>query len=301
MMMMMMITMTGKTVLSLFALVSATLVVSSRGFVVVPVTKHLQSTHVVNVVVGSVIPNGRLTPSITTETTSSSSSSTSLFYSEGQDETSGLPASIESPVLKQLYPKLLEHKVQYGHPNIPLGSSEGRQCDTLRRLHIQQKLSPAEEELLTEMGFRFHSLEDVYGKVDFDELFQRLEDYEKEYKTGYQVPKKFVTDPELGAWVTGIRRLGPAKLDANHTRRLNEIGFAWKSNRKCGSKFMMQYRIYRERLEKEEGGSVEALLQDDEVINWLTAQKRAKERGALSETRTQYLDQLFGTGWRDDE
>jgi hypothetical protein len=50
---------------------------------------------------------------------------------------------------------------------------------------------------LNELGFRFHSLEDVYYECDFDEMLFKLTLYYKEFQT-YQIPKKYEPDPELG-------------------------------------------------------------------------------------------------------
>ena len=50
----------------------------------------------------------------------------------------------------------------------------GKRCQTLRRLAFQKKLIDEEINLLTEMGFRFNTLEEVYGEADFDDCLQRL-------------------------------------------------------------------------------------------------------------------------------
>jgi len=203
-----------------------------------------------------------------------------------------LPSCIESPVLKQVYPFLIDHKKEYGNPNIPLGNSQGRQCETLRRLQTQQKLTPEEVSLLEDIGFRFDSLEDVYEKVDFDEMLSRLLSYKDEYaEEGYQIPKKFATDPELGAWCTGLRRLGPTGVDQEHAKVMEEIGFVWKSNRKCGSAFMKRWREIRDRVQAEGDG----VLKEEEILKWLQAQRDAN----ISETRGHYMAQLFGEDWRE--
>jgi len=188
----------------------------------------------------------------------------------------------------------VEYYQEYGHPNIPLGSSEGRQCQTLRRLHIQNKLRPDEVDWLTQMGFTFFSLEEVYHTSDFDILFQRMLDYEAEHQLQFQIPKKLPSDPELGAWVTGIRRLGKTGVQPEHCERLERVNFAWVSTRKCGSKFMQQYRSYCES-EK----TAEELLQDPAAVAWVIAQQRVAEQGNLSVTRLHYMEELFGKSWMD--
>jgi hypothetical protein len=131
---------------------------------------------------------------------------------------------ITSPVLQQVYPALVEWKQTYGHPNIPLGSKEGRQCQTLRRLRIQNKLLADGVAWLKQLGFIFTSLEEVHRQADFDEMFQRLMNYEQEHpNNNFQIPKKCPSDPELGAWETGIRRLGPDGVDHLHSHKLTQV------------------------------------------------------------------------------
>lgn len=218
---------------------------------------------------------------------------TELFFGSDDDVTT--EQSFTSPVLKQIYPKLLEYKETYGHPNIPLGTSEGRKCRTIRRLHIQKKLTDEEVEWLDSLGFIFHSLEDVYKDADFDELFDRLMAYEERHpESNFQVPKKCKEDPELGAWVTGIRRLKKDGVDPEHAKRLDSVGFAWVSTRKCGSKFMLKYKELVARVEEE---GLQRVLEDPEVCRWIKAQQDTMKRGDMSQTRIHYMENTFGESW----
>lgn len=228
-----------------------------------------------------------------------------------QNKELGIPSFIQSPVLLQIYPALIAHKQEYGNPNIPLGTVEGKKCKTLRRLAFQKKLSQEEMSLLEEIGFRFNSLEDVYQEADFDDCLERLVEYEKEHGDNYQIPKKYKPDPELGAWVTMIRRIGRDNIDKEQREKLDAIGFVWVSTRKCGSAFMKNFRPLKERLEacsqiNNEGvwevvdeDGVNDILQEEEVARWIRAQKDAAEKGNLSEARCDYLDQLPGFDWRN--
>jgi hypothetical protein len=211
---------------------------------------------------------------------------------------SSIPSYIQSPVLAKVYPALLSHKSKFGNPNIPLGSENGKRCKTLRRLHFQNKLSPDEVNLLTDLGFRFNSFEDVYTECDFNEMLEKLKQYHAEYKT-YQIPKKYQIDPELGAWVTMLRRLYRTNdLPEDEVKKMDDIDFEWISTRKCGSAFMSGYR---EVLEKLNGAAdVEKLVKEDvEMRKWFHAQKCAYENGKLSESRAQYLNDLPGIDWKD--
>ncbi len=209
--------------------------------------------------------------------------------------------SIKSPVLCQVYPALVKHKEKYGNPNIPLGSTDGKRCKTLRRLHFQNKLSDEEVALLTDMDFRFHSFEDVYYECDFDEMLGKLMEYKVEFHT-FQIPKKYEPDPELGAWVTMLRRLYRTNdLPADQIEKLDEVGFEWVSTRKCGSSFMSKYREVFSRLREavEAGVDVSTLLMEDEELKkWIIGQRVAYENGNLSESRMQYMDEIPGVDWR---
>jgi hypothetical protein len=233
-------------------------------------------------------------------------SATASSSTDETDETSTIVdvnVSMDSPVLKQVYPSMLQHLSGYGHPNIPLGSTAGRQCETLRRLRTQQKLTASDVELLDTLTFRWHSLEDVAKTADFQELFARLLQYRDASKDGdVSPPKKYTADPELGAWVTGLRRVGEADTDADRVRALNDIGFQWESPRQCGSAFMMQYRNILERLNVANSAAdptdaVDAILSEPEVQQWIQAQREATKRGTLSETRQHYMESVAGANW----
>ncbi|KAI2509392.1 hypothetical protein MHU86_5025 [Fragilaria crotonensis] len=241
-----------------------------------------------------------------------------LFVAPERMDCNSIPDCITSSVLKQVYPSLLQWREEYGHPNIPLGTPEGRMCQTLRRLQIQQKLTDTEIQLLHDIDFRFSSLEDVYHELDFNVMLTKLIAYEQQEQNQYQVPKKYAPDPELGAWVTGIRRVYAANknlqqgvVDPHHMERLDAIGFTWISERKCGSKFMSQYRELVSQLDAAAAAASAAddevltmkrdeILKQEKVQTWIAAQRDARRRGGLSDTRFHYMQQLLGDDWMDE-
>lgn len=214
------------------------------------------------------------------------------------DENNDIPSVIDHPVLRQVYPSLLKHTKEYGNPNIPLGTSEGKFCKTLRRLFMQNKLSSGEVQLLEEMKFRLSDLEEIYEEADFDEIVIRLQLYKEEY--GHmQVPKKYHVDPELGAWVAMARRIS-SSIEPTKRKILDDIGFEWKSNRKCGSNFMKNLRDIDHKIGSMSTDHIDekiALLNKDEK-KWLNAQKLACEKGNLSEARVQYVENII-SDWRN--
>ena len=229
----------------------------------------------------------------------SSASGDSSITDTDDSSISGVPKEIVSPVLRQVYPKLLEHVNEFGNPNIPLGTSEGRQCETLRRLRIQNKLTDAEVDILTELGFLWHDLEDVYRTADFDDLYERLLKYRDEHDGDISPPKKYNPDPELGAWVTGLRRLGPDQVDPVHRAKLDDLGFEWVSQRKCGSSFMKQYRAIVQQLQ--ESDDPNTVWEQEVNQKWIRAQQMALQRNDLAETRQHYLEQILGPNWANIE
>jgi hypothetical protein len=249
------------------------------------------------------------------QSTNSMSLSTALSSSDQDDASTSADATVttttdtdsttpalDSPVLQQVYSHMLQHVQDYGHPNIPLGNTAGRQCETLRRLHTQQKLTAADITLLDGIQFRWHSLEDVYQTADFQELFDRLVAYRDQTNGDVSPPKKYPADPELGAWVTGLRRVGLEDVIAEHVQALEKIGFQWKSPRQCGSAFMQQYRDILERLNvagesADSESATDAVLADPVVQQWIQAQREAVKRGALSETRQHYMETVAGVDW----
>ena len=216
-----------------------------------------------------------------------------------------IPPFVTSPVLEQVYPALIAHKDKYGNVNIPLGSADGKRCKTLRRLHFQNKLTEEEAEHLTDLGFRFHSFEDVYYECDFDEMLHKLLEYQKEFHT-FQIPKKYVSDPELGAWVTMLRRLKKTdSLPEDQVSKLDAVEFEWISTRKCGSSFMKKYREVLGKLTEaaDVGGdaaAAELLSSDADIKKWVDAQRQVHANGKLSESRVQYMADLPGVDWMNE-
>lgn len=158
-----------------------------------------------------------------------------------------------------------------------------------RRKKTEGLLTIPEEEALSKLGFRWQL--DV-DDLDMEEMLQRLEGYRATHGDTL-VPKKYERDPLLGAWVCACRRKadpllngGRSMLTLAQTDVLNNAGFSWEPERRCGSSFMKGLRAYGEAV-----ASGHALPE-----SWCEAQRKARREGKLSEQRVSYLDK-FGFDW----
>jgi len=227
---------------------------------------------------------------------------------EGKDETELKKATsmVAALGLKSMFSKrLLElaaFKDRVGHADVPLGSASsskeipiglGKWVYAQRKRKADGQLKPEEEAALTALGFRWKLQPE---ELDFKEMVERLLAY-KASKGDMLVPKKYETDPLLGAWVAMIRRQadpllngGESALPADIRKQLDEIGFAWEPARRCGSNFMTGFRIWSE-------AKMAGLPTPDE--KWCQQQREARSQGKLSEQRISYLDK-FGFDWQAD-
>lgn len=201
-----------------------------------------------------------------------------LAYSSGDNSETRLDL-ISSPTLKEVYPRLVQWKQEHGHPNIPLSEEGGRQCQMVRQLYAQQnKLTVVEVELLERLGFEFHlSEKQLYWNTDFDVMLQRLSTTDSS------------ADPELEAWITGVRILGKDNIRPEHALLLAYHGFSWEEEKEDSS-FMDRYREIRENA-KFYG---RAYLQDPEIQRWIRKQEALREQGLLSDSEYNYLLKLSG-------
>lgn len=108
-----------------------------------------------------------------------------------------------------------------------------------------------------------------------------------------------------------IRRIGRDNINEDRRKKLDNIGFAWASTRKCGSAFMSSYRPLKERLLRccdtddatrtgyvVNESKLKQILAENEVKRWIRAQAEAASKGNLSQARCDYMDQLPGFDWR---
>jgi len=278
----------------------------SMAFTIDPMPTHIQRSSLSIIDNNGLIKHSSIIECKAAATSSYDNNDDNDNDAEEATSTIEIPSFVTSPVLSQVYPALIAHKSKYGNPNIPLGTADGKKCKTLRRLRFQNKLSDEEASHLAELGFAFHSFEDVYYECDFDEMLRKLLDYREEFGT-YQIPKKYPPDPELGAWVTMLRRLRgkdelPQSLPQSRIERLDDVGFEWVSTRKCGSSFMANYRDamgYLTKVEETGGGDDKEEEDFSKVRKWVEAQRCAYEKGNLSEQRAGYMDELPGIDWRN--
>jgi hypothetical protein len=203
------------------------------------------------------------------------------------------------PTFSRRLVELAEFKGRVGHADVPLDSASGsglvprglgKWVYTQRKRKADGVLDAAEEAALTSLGFRWTLDPD---ELDPDEMIERLVAY-KERAGNTLVPKKYETDPLLGAWVASVRRKsdpllngGKSVLEEDLREKLDKVGFSWEPEKRCGSAFMTGFRAWSE-----------AKMQGKPVPEerWCQCQRMAKAQGRLSEQRISYLDK-FGFDW----
>uniref|UniRef100_A0A7S1FPT5 Helicase-associated domain-containing protein n=1 Tax=Corethron hystrix TaxID=216773 RepID=A0A7S1FPT5_9STRA len=207
------------------------------------------------------------------------------------------PLNLPAPdhlMLAQALPYMVDFFEEYGHANIPLGSVDGRRCSTLRRLHHAGKLSPTDHHILSNLNFQFDAFTFDPEEIDFFSLLNRLLKYNNFTNANFQIPKKYAPDPQLGAFVAYVRRMGRDGLDPSWVEALESVNFVWKSLRKCGSSFLVNWRRISEKYEGLD--EVPDLNEEDE--RWVQAQASSFLKGNLSDHRAEYMDRL-PVRWRD--
>ena len=76
------------------------------------------------------------------------------------------------------------------------------------KITYSTKTTTERNRIIRNLDFNFQiSLEDLYYEADFEDMYVRLAEYQRLYPND-PVTKKYRPDPELGAWATGLRRLG---------------------------------------------------------------------------------------------
>ena len=190
-----------------------------------------------------------------------------------------VPAADESSqsVFDARLEELEAFRAEVGHADVPLKSALGRWVYTQRRRKEANTIQAAEADALDALGFRWRL---DPNDVPWTEHFDRLLEYRRLHGV-CNVPKKYVADPLLGAWVAQCRRVN-AKLPADVRSALDDAGFDWAppSSARCGSKFMQGFRAYRDAVAS--GAPVDE--------KWCSAQRAARDKGQLTELRIEYLD-----------
>jgi superfamily II DNA or RNA helicase len=151
------------------------------------------------------------------------------------------------------------------------------------------KLSPERVKRLTDLGFKWNSLEEKW-----ETGFGALQQY-KQANGDCLVPKNFIdnADFKLGSWVQN-QRTNKAKLSPEKVKRLNDLGFVWDSLEEkweIGFHALARY--------KEENGDCLVPLRfiDDNNFrlgNWVSTQRRKKD--TLSPEKVKRLNEL-GVVW----
>jgi len=197
-----------------------------------------------------------------------------------------VPSTADGLFEKQLA-GLRSWRGEIGHADVPLGSALGRWVYAQRRMRADGRMPEERVAALEALGFRWRLDPD---DMPWEEMVERFTAFYAANGHG-RVPKKYVPDPLLGAWVALSRRRNALLSDASR-EQLTAAGFDWAPppSARCGSQFMLGFRAW-----------VEAKRTGDETdAKWEAAQRAARRKGMLSDVRVEYLDGA-GFEWEGEE
>lgn len=158
----------------------------------------------------------------------------------------------------------------------------------------------------TEKIIKFEGLEKQLREVLFDEIIEKNKD---NWEVMFMKLREFITehghmnvsrnyDPRLQNWIYERRRRNrEGTLDKIQKKRLDEIGFDWKSEefRKQTDLDDIWWDTYEKLIEyyKKNGHSnVPARYKDKTLGTWVVAQRVAKRKGNISKGREELLEEL---------
>ena len=125
----------------------------------------------------------------------------------------------------------------------------------------------------------------------WDEMFQRLVDYKKKYKST-NVPSIYVLDPKLGSWV-GIQRVNYKKeeLSIKYIRRLDSIGFVWEIQEHVPWEKMYQ-RLIAYKNQHNCTNVPERSKEDRKLGRWVKTQRGLYKKKEQSKNRIKHLESI---------
>ncbi len=151
---------------------------------------------------------------------------------------------------------------------------------------------------LDEIGFRWkRQSRRERWEENWEERFTELIAYKNKHGN-CSVPQNWPENRKLGNWVTNQRHAySTNKLAEDRIRRLDEIGFKWKGERKTRwIEMFAEFAAY-----KDQHGNCSVPQnwpENPKLANWVQKQRRLYNAKKLAEDRTRRLDEI-GFRWSD--
>jgi superfamily II DNA or RNA helicase len=198
------------------------------------------------------------------------------------------------------YQELVEFKAEHGHCDVPSGYKRKPKLagfvNAMRGARKSGKLSAERLAKLEAVGFAWASVRATNQRIDNDGInafwqvrFDELLRYRLEHGN-CDVPARWRENPELGHWVSAQRQLRKSgRLHLERHRRLDEIGFDWRSNsrREEWATRFEQLKAYKERF-----GHCCVPVEWQEIRGlgrWVAKQRHHRKNGRLSPEKERSL------------
>jgi Helicase associated domain len=211
----------------------------------------------------------------------------------GREETllevtgSGKKASTLKERWAEQFDKLKAFHDENGHCAVPRNFNKQLSywLQRQRQLNLQSKLKKDRKELLDELNFDWYTGINELPEHYFDEMMQRLAEYQKEHGT-VDVPTSYLRGG-LGEWVQDVKYQGGAgHLSPDEAERLLRIGFAWTEGR---SSWFKHFDRVSDEIEDCRRGELQLTKRAE---NWLKVQFMLLEYDLLLPQRVEKMEEL---------
>lgn len=210
----------------------------------------------------------------------------------------GSKASLRDQRWDRRLEELLAFKTEHGHcdvpGNYPANPSLTFWVHNCRRMKKLGQLAPQRVQQLETIGFSWNVRKRRFVARDWDAMVAKLAAFKARHHH-CNVPQACPDDPELAAWLHGVRcnkRAG--RLDPDRIRQLDELGVEWdRGEARWWTMFGMLFQYKLKHCDCNVPGNWTG---NPELGTWVKALRASRKNNRLSEERIRQLDQL-GFEW----
>jgi len=186
-----------------------------------------------------------------------------------------------------MFQRLVDYKNEFNSTNVP----KRYKADTkLANWVDNQRKRYSKKELSADRINRLESIDFFLNQIDtkWDEMFQRLVDYNNEFKST-NVPRSYKADPKLVIWVITQRtRYSKKELSADRINLLESIGFTWNPR---DAQWMKMYNRLVAYNQQHKSTDVPSNYKADPPLGtWVKRQRKYYRNGKLSAKRVELLE-----------